>query len=169
MKLIVQISVLLLLFNCFAQKNSCDLNYYSIIELDTAQTWGIKYKKSTKAVLSTPEIIRIDSILKVCIAENNNNGKPHIHGKHIGNYTFVKQLVPVINERGEKVVWVNCICDQFIEQENADRAKENKKDPAFYQDWKKQVIIVHDGGNRFWNVQVNLNHLTYSDLYVNGM
>jgi hypothetical protein len=111
--------------------------------------------------------------LYVCISENNNDGHPHTLGVHIGNCEVVKQVVPMINDKGEKVFWVNCVSTGILAQEPepySKSTKKKKKKPLDYMvDWKNEIILVNDGGYCFWNVMINLNSLTYSDLYVNGI
>jgi hypothetical protein len=66
---------------------------------------------------------------------------------------YLMQFVGAINENGEKIIWVNCLC---------------KKEIDVFKDWKTNIRIVSDGGNCFFNVKINVNKNTYYDLMVNG-
>ena len=62
-----------------------------------------------------------------------------------------RQYVAVINEKGEKEVWVNFFCDDW--------GNDN---------WESDILIVHDGGNCYFNLKVNLTNKSYSELGING-
>jgi hypothetical protein len=63
---------------------------------------------------------------------------------------YYRQYVPFLNEKGEKEVWVNCFCSSLDN------------------DWRKDIIYVHDGGNCFFQLRVNLSKGTYHEFSVNG-
>ena len=69
------------------------------------------FRNHSKTNLNQNELRKVDSILNICINENNNDGQDSkIIGMYIGNYNFIKQYIPLINEKGEKIVWVHCFC-----------------------------------------------------------
>lgn len=72
----------------------------------------------------------------------------------IGMNKYIKQLVPIIGEKGEEYIWVNC----FL--------KENVK---ALPNWKKQIVSVSDGGAAFFNIFINLKTKTCFQLSVNGV
>jgi hypothetical protein len=125
--------------------------------------WIFKDVKPTE--LTQSELIEIENILKIAVEENNERQKINLK-KHNEEYPKNKwketgfeiklkgkkrQYVPVINEKGEKEVWVNFFCDDW-ESDN----------------WKKDLMLVHDGGNCYFNLKVNLTNKTYSELGING-
>lgn len=63
---------------------------------------------------------------------------------------YKRQYIAVINSKGQKEVWVNCICN------------------AASKDWKKGLIIVLDGGKCYFNVKINLKTKKFSNFVVNG-
>ena len=65
---------------------------------------------------------------------------------------YYKQFIAVINSKGEKIVWANCVCEI--------------KDFKY---WKRSEVFVDDGGNCFFNLKINLTKGTTYDLMVNGI
>ena len=115
------------------------------------------------ATLSEEEIAQTELLLSRCIDELNvlqekgfrklskNEPKIRTHKDEfvISLSNYKRQFIPVTNEKGEKVVWVNCFCDE----------KEY---------WRKSIVFVLDGGNCYFNVKINLTQRTYYNLRVNG-
>ena len=56
----------------------------------------------------------------------------------------------MVNNKGEKVIWINCFCNDC-----------NKN-------WKKEIIIVKDGGDCYFNLKINLMTKKYYDFLING-
>lgn len=63
---------------------------------------------------------------------------------------YKRQYMAAINDKGEKVVWINCFCDQWD--------KHSRTSP----------YIVMDGGNCYFNLKVNLTKGMCYELMVNG-
>jgi len=125
--------------------------------------WIFKNVKPTE--LTQTELIEIEKILKIAIEKNNEKQKINLK---IHNEEYPKnkrtetgfelefkgkkrQYVAVINEKGEKEVWVNFFCDDW-ESDN----------------WKSDIMMVLDGGNCYFNLKVNLTNKSYSELGING-
>ncbi|WP_111710325.1 hypothetical protein [Lutibacter citreus] len=136
---------------------------FTILPFDQSWHWVFKNVKPTE--LTQTEIDEIELILEKVITENNQNQKenlkkhnekyPKYQWKETGfeldlNKGYYRQYVPVINENGEKEVWINFFCSTM---------KDN---------WKTDLVMVHDGGNCFFNIKVNLTKKNYSDLRING-
>ncbi len=125
--------------------------------------WIFKDVKPTE--LTQYELIQIENILKIAVEKNNERQKINLkkhneeHPKNKWKETGFeiklkgkkRQYVPVINEKGEKEVWVNFFCDDW-ESDN----------------WKKDLMVFLDGGNCYFNLKVNLKNKTYSELGING-
>lgn len=111
--------------------------------------------------LSINEIYKINDILNKSIIEYNsaidvlsNNFDPdNISHSKIYLKKYKKQLIPFFNKKNEKVIWVNCLCNEV---------KLGSKD-----NWRKTIIKVLDGGNCFFNVNINLQKNNWSDFNVN--
>ena len=98
------------------------------------------------ASLGTDEVDSIEVILRAMVQEQNARGRAHL-----SNLTqYKRQYVAVINAKGEKEVWVNCFC-QLVS-------------PA----WRKEIVVVYDGGPCFFHLVVNLSKHQYYSVMING-
>ena len=128
--------------------NKVDTSRIAVLPLDKRDSRQFT-KGDRQADLSLDEINKIEMLVDSAAKENNKK-----YGKafHIENPSkYYKQLIAVINDRGEKEVWVNCFCHL----------------PQGF-DWKKNVILVLDGGSCFFNVSVNLTKGLAFDFSVNN-
>ncbi|OQP66504.1 hypothetical protein A3860_13545 [Niastella vici] len=98
------------------------------------------FNDRSKINFSSEELSLVDSILQQCI---NDYDLMNISA-------YKRQYVPAINDKGEKVVWVNCFCGTS-------------------RNWKKDLIVVNDGGSCYFNVTINLTSHKYENLIVNGV
>ena len=103
------------------------------------------FKNAKESTLSADEIKQIQSLTNKAISEYNKQTK---WGKIDKNYKV--QLVAIINEKGEKEVWINCFCGSMV-------------------DWRKDIVYVDDGGSCFFNLKINLSTGRAYDLAVNGV
>lgn len=139
-----------------------DTTQYVILTFDKQQSW--LFKNAKPGSLSEADIEDIQSILEKCLSIYNHTQKNIFDslskakpGITSNEYYFVidlkrykRQYIPVINEKGQKEVWVNCFCR------------------AYYKDWLKEIISVRDGGNCYFNLKINLTLKTFYDFSVNG-
>ena len=139
-----------------------DTSNFAILKFDKSYTWLFKNAKATNLTLD--EIDILEKILSECIEIYNPRQRKEfdkISKEHpeynlkLTNFIidltrYKRQYVPVINSAGQKLVWINCSCYQLDKQ------------------WKKEIIIVKDGGNCYFSVIINLSTKTYSRLIVNG-
>jgi hypothetical protein len=139
-----------------------DTSLLAILPFDTTQHWFFKDGQPTD--LSSKELSQIEHILQKCISNYNPEQEKRIeeinkeHPEYkLNKNAFIidlskykRQYVPVLNAKGEKEVWINCFCN------------------TWNSDWKKNLIFVHDGGNCYFNVKVNLTTGKYYELIVNG-
>jgi len=136
---------------------------YVILPFKKDWNWIFKNAKPTE--LTQSELIKIENILKIAVKENNERQKIYLK-KHNKKYPKNKwgktgfelklkgkkrQYIPVINEKGEKEIWINFFCDDFGTEK-----------------WKTEIVEVDDGGNCYFNLKVNLTTKTYSELGING-
>ena len=107
--------------------------------------WIVKPKSFLLTRYETQNLFRLT---REAISEYNHN-KPY-NGK-IGDLTVYKvQLVPYLNGKNQKCVWVNCFCDEI-------------------EYWKKDIVLVDDGGTCYFNLKINLDKGKYFDFAVNGL
>ena len=140
-----------------------DPSIYTIIKYDSTDFWMFKNVQASN--LNLNEISAIEELLSECINNYNPDqlkqfdkiNKEHPEYKFnkldfvIDLKRYKRQYVAVINEKGEKEVWVNCFCSN----------SEN--------DWKKRIVYVFDGGNCYFSLKINMTKKKYYDLMVNGV
>lgn len=63
---------------------------------------------------------------------------------------YKRQLLFYTDEKGDKIVWVNCFCNCFDES------------------WKKDILLVKDGGDCYFNFKINLTKRKVFDIGING-
>jgi hypothetical protein len=95
--------------------------------------------------LTNNDLVKIDSLINLCIRQNSS--EISMKGRD-----YYKQCIAVINSQKDIEVWINLLC----------------KDAGFSKNFKYNIIRVHDGGNCFVNLKVNLNKRVFYDLRVNG-
>ena len=141
-----------------------DTSTYVILKFNTKDTWLFKSAKPTS--LSNNEIQAIEGILKKCIDKHNiyqekeykkNSQKYPEYNFNRGDFIidlsrYKRQYIPVINSRGEKEVWINCLCSS-----------------EWHKYWRDEIVMVMDGGNCYFNVIINMSKKTYYNLMVNGV
>ena len=103
-----------------------------------------KFKRTT---LSTTELQKVEALIITSAVKYNIKKRYTI--KEAGKY--YKQIIPVINSKGQKEVWVNCLCKVSGDT------------------WKKRVINTNDGGRCYFNLKINLSTNIVSDFSVNGL
>jgi hypothetical protein len=110
---------------------------------------SINYQATT---VTQEDINQIDSLLISSVTDYNNSltdghedYKIDLKGKD-----YKKQLIAVTNSKGEKEIWVNCFCDDWDKS------------------WKREILVVHDGGPCYFNFKVNLTTEKIYDFGVNG-
>jgi len=132
-----------------------DASKYAIIPfyIDSTTKWPFEDCKPTD--LTKNDIKGIEVLVKQCI--DNYNTEPKQKKGNIDNTinlaSYKRQYIAVINKKGEKEVWINCFCSDSY----------NPK-----KDWTKELIMVQDGGNCYFDIKVNLTTKKYYDLIVNG-
>lgn len=85
--------------------------------------------------------------------QNKMDNEKSSFKRHSKQSEYNKQCISIINNNNEKIVWVNCI---------------SKKNEIFTEHWKHQILRVHDGGENYFQLKVNLTKGTVFDFYVNG-
>jgi hypothetical protein len=130
-----------------------DTAAYAVLPYKAAFINGI-FPQAQATTPSVRELIEIDSLLKCCVADFNlsqrqkfkSEDRLRAHTIYLPDYR--RQIISVIVPSGERIAWVNCFC------ENRD-------------DWRKQVILVDDGGNCFFNLKINLTTSMCYDFAMN--
>ncbi len=131
----------------------------------TTEWWWI-FENAKPSELNVVELDKVNLLIQKAIKKNNLERKnfvevvnSHLERKGIEKTGFEldlkryrRQYVTVINELGEKEIWINFFCKQ---NENFD--------------WRKEPIVVADGGSCYFNLKVNLTKEEYYNLRINGV
>jgi|GEM_PF-1562598 len=143
--------------------NSKDKNLNKHLSVDTSKIAILAIDSSNHCILeraipfqlTKKDIKKIYKLLNDCI---NSKIKKEDTTKRFSQYinlkNYKRQYVPFINSKGEKKVYINCFC--FHEYENE------------FEDWKKSLVEVEDGGKCYFHLIVNLTNNSYEKLYTNG-
>ncbi len=133
--------------------------------LNRPSGWQRIFKNAEPTELSQNELYAIEEILKKAIKNSNEQQMEYLR-KHNEEYPkskrtesgyelslnkHLRQYLPVINENGEKEIWINFFCHNW----NSDS-------------WKTNIVKVFDGGNCYFNLKVNLSTGLYSIIMING-
>ena len=143
-------------------RKQIEIKIIKTITFDTSKTAIILFDPKSSypfdtsnkpSLLTQKDIYDVDSLLVVCVTEYNNSlDKEHKErGIDLKKYNYKKQLIVVRNKKGEKEVWVNCFC----------KTEE-------YPNWKKNILLMLDGGNCYFNFKLNLTTKHFYKLLVNG-
>jgi len=142
--------------------NPIDTSIIAILPFDTTRNWVFKGNKPTN--FTGDDLNKIEDVLRKCINDYNLDQERQfneINKKHpeykLDKENFVidlarykRQYIATINSKGEKEIWVNCFCNTHDKN------------------WKRQRIVVRDGGNCYFNLKINLATEQYYEFMVNG-
>ena len=141
------IKSILLIPVCFALTTAAQTEVFKMKILDTARYTIIQNNIAEPVYLSSDELSKSETILKQAINEQKVFAKTDFSKYRI-------QLVPSINAKGEKEIWINFFCYN-------DRRHE----------WRTKIFpreLVDDGGSCFFDLKVNLTLNNYSAFGMNG-
>ena len=130
------------------------------VNFDTTKTaiipWDFEYPFDNldykPGSLSQNDLDQVEASLITTVVDYNNSLSPgHDDYKiDLNANQYRKQLVAVLNQKGEKEVWVNCFCDARDES------------------WRTEIVVVFDGGPCFFSFKLNLATKRTYELMVNG-
>lgn len=136
-----------------ASVQSVDTSLISIIQFDNSTGWLFD-KTYSPTTLNQSDIKKIELLLTNCVDDYNkklsDNHKQYFSIDLIKK-RYKRQYVAVVNKKGEKLVWVNCLCQTHNDN------------------WRTSIILVDDGGNCYFNLKINLTKEKCYDLMVNGL
>jgi hypothetical protein len=128
-----------------------DTSVIAILPFDISNSWLSKDAKPTD--LTNEELGKVEQLLFDCITKHNakqDTTKQFSAFIHLKKYK--RQYVPFINAAGERNVYVNCFCIANWGFEN----------------WKKTLVLVADGGSCFFQATINLTKLKCEQFSTNG-
>jgi hypothetical protein len=142
------------------QTTDCYLNIdtsrYAILKFKENENLRIFDKTDKPAELTFDEIEKIEKLIEKRISDLNDEFRAINHTKYyyIKNpRKYYKQFIAFFNSNGEKEVWVNCFCSINDDEKSI---------------FKKEIIMVLDGGSCYFQLKVNLTKNTTYDLTVNS-
>lgn len=143
--------------------SALDTSKIAILGYDTADNWI--FKQAQPANITNNDLKIIDTTLNTIWKEFDSAQAKRfeeVNIKHpeyklrkedivINFMKYKRQYIAVINSNGEKEVSVNCFC-------------------AFTgESWKKEIVLVDDGGICYFNLKINLTTGKYYDYMENGI
>ena len=164
MKLLSCLFLILLAYPSVSQTAPIQKNGYVVLPYDAAHPVmkALFTEKVKKADLDKRELEQVDTLLKKCINDYNMleeiqfqkwqelDSSTARNEFFINLATYQKQYVPVTNERGQKIVWVNAFC--YVAGDT----------------WQKELVKEDDGGKCFFNVKINLVTRMIYNLSINN-
>ncbi|MEO3405289.1 hypothetical protein AAFN85_15375 [Mucilaginibacter sp. CAU 1740] len=133
----------------YKKLHAVDMSKYTVLPAgqELIDSWFGKGYHST--TLTGVDFVEIDNALIKAVKDHNDRKE---YGFVYNPDTYYKQIIAVINKKGEKEVYLNCLC-----------AIRNLKN------WDKQLETVFDGGNCFFQVRLNLKTGKVISFSVNGV
>jgi hypothetical protein len=148
-------------------QNILDSLDFSILKYDTTFRYRYIFPSTFKPTdLSSAEIIECEKLLRTYVLNYNEEATKEfeeVSKKHPNLKFDVKQVtieleeygrqyVAGLSEDGNKVVYVNCFCY-----------------PEEFEYRNKELVVVDDGGNCFFNFKVDLKNRKIFDFRENGV
>ena len=115
------------------------------------------FGKNIKAFWTPTEqnVLDAEKLAQAYLEKYHRNDNYHnMSVKHILSQLkkYKRQYVGLIDENGDKSVWINYFHDS-----------------GDFPQWDQQLVEVNDGGDNFFNIKVNLNKKNSYDLSINGV
>jgi hypothetical protein len=158
---LMSVAILMLILSCQSAHHVPVLSKIN----DSLQIVIIKSKdtkwlneKSIPADLLPEEMNRMQTLLhKAMIAYNKTRKEDYYQVLPLKMYKL--QCVVYLNEKKEKCVWVNGLYGH---------GKPRMPEAIKWNDWTKDIIMVRDGGNSYFNVTLNLARSSWDEVMING-
>ncbi|MFS2186106.1 hypothetical protein ACCC92_05495 [Mucilaginibacter sp. Mucisp84] len=126
-----------------------DMSKYAVLPVNQQfiDSWFGKEYRTTQ--LADADFVEIDNILIRAVEDHNKRKE---YGAIYNPYKYYKQVLAMINGKGEKEVYLNCLCAIH-----------------YPTNWKKHLVNVMDGGNCYFQVRINLKTKQVISFSVNGI
>ncbi len=111
---------------------------------------------------TTKDLNIIQVVLDKAIKNNEFDFLKAPINKNIQKY--YRQYIPYLNKDREKIIKINAFCE-VLELPPGRGSNTNEWAKV---DWKKEYVMVDDGGKCYWQITINLDKKEYKDLMVNG-
>ncbi|TQD34036.1 hypothetical protein [Haloflavibacter putidus] len=162
----ILILFLIIIFGCKENEKRQPIisdNDFTILKYHKDNNWIFENAKPTN--LTEREMEEIEPILIKAIAEHNENQRKYLldHNEQHPEYQwtetgfeiqiekdYYRQYVPVIDKNGDKVIWINFLCN-------------------YDESYETEIPLIQDGGNCYFNLKINLTKKTYYELGINSV
>jgi hypothetical protein len=109
---------------------------------------AIKERLAMDDVEKAEELLK-EKLEKINAGRINQVGDCPVIDKKLKKYC--RQYVGFINDRGQKVIWINLFWNKELDKQAA-----------------KEIINVQDGCSYYWNIEINIDTGGLYNLHVNG-
>ena len=89
---------------------------------------------------------------------------PHNPFKKKSVESYYRQYIPYINKHNQRIIEINAFCEILKNPPNP----ENGISEWTKMDWRKEYVMVNDGGACYWKITINIDTMEFKDLMVNG-
>jgi len=160
---------------CTAQQNNSgidnsfiDTSKYSVLSYKKIKPWHLD-SSSIDTPLSQKEIKEVEKLFFKAVSKYNFETSRNIDSifkdknenkvvkrerlVDLKNNFYFKQLFPVINKNGEKIVWINCFSADLNNLENT---------PKYI------LVDIADGENMYFNLYINLTTNKFYGMRINA-
>lgn len=124
---------------------------FTILQFNPEWYWIFENSKPSGTELKLKELSEIGAILEKAIIEHNDGLEKDSRWR-LELEGYKRQYVATLNEKGEKEIWINFFCKDFV-----------------FEKWRTELLLVEDGGNCFFNIKINLTTKSYKDLRINSI
>lgn len=150
---------------------SVDGHNYNTTKVESSQNLYIETEKFSGIIFSannkkyngeyrrfTPtidEIFNAEKIFERCLALGKKDSNGIVVDKKMiqSPQNYYRQYIGFYNQKGEKVIHFNCFTKNSTDNDNT---------------WKKEELMVRDGGNNYFSILINLQIRDCSLFMVNG-
>lgn len=125
-----------------------EIYYYSEERVD----WFVP---TIEEIRLAEEILK--SQLKALNQKEESTGQDPVIHENLQNY--LRQYSGFINDKGDRIIFINMIWDHkpvFLNE------------VQWMETLKRDILLILDGGSYYWRIKVNLNDKTLYDLRING-
>jgi hypothetical protein len=130
---------------------SIDTNKIAILPSGKINFFSLK--DSVPAKLTNQDIQTIETLLTDCMhAYDAGKDSTKLYSEYIDLKKYKRQYVAYLNSKGEKKVFINCLCNGV----------------GGFEYWKERLVEVDDGGVCFFNVTINVTKKLCGMVLVNG-
>lgn len=148
----------LLLTSCSGQKSNKSIDTKMTLIQDTKFIKWVTGKDFTIWKPNQIDLNKVDELLNEAIEENKFY---FLKTKKISELRkSYRQYLCYINEKGEKIIYINSMCELFTDYD-----EDNNPIPF---DWKNKMVDISDGGECYWNIKINITTTKYYELRING-